>query len=47
MAAHTLGIPMEQVSVHPTTTTFNINCGPTGGSVTSDMNCLVSLLFNA
>ncbi|XP_067931825.1 uncharacterized protein [Watersipora subatra] len=40
VAAHTLGVPLDKIKVHPTSTSYNVNCAASGGSVTSDANCL-------
>lgn len=45
VAAHTLGIPMDNIKVQATSSSYNVNSSTTGGSVTSDMNCLVSFQF--
>ena len=42
VAAKTLGIPLEMVKVKPSNTLTNPNGETTGGSTTSEMNCLVS-----
>ena len=42
VAARTLGIPLEMVKVKPSNTLTNPNGETTGGSTTSEMNCLVS-----
>ena len=42
VAAKTLGIPLEMVKVKPSNTLTNPNGEATGGSTTSEMNCLVS-----
>lgn len=42
VAAKTLGIPLEMVKVKPSNTLTNPNGQTTGGSTTSEMNCLVS-----
>ena len=42
VAAKTLGIPLEMVKGKPSNTLTNPNGQTTGGSTTSEMNCLVS-----
>jgi len=42
VAAKTLGIPIELVKVKPSNTLTNPNGQATGGSITSELNCLVS-----
>jgi xanthine dehydrogenase molybdopterin-binding subunit B len=43
VAAKTLQIPMDKIKVQPTSAAYNINSSDTGGSITSDMNCVVSV----
>ncbi|XP_048383084.1 xanthine dehydrogenase-like isoform X2 [Stegostoma tigrinum] len=40
VCAYALGIPVNNVSIKPTTTISSPNSGPTGGSMTSELNCL-------
>ena len=42
VAAKTLGISIELVKVKPSNTLTNPNGQATGGSITSELNCLVS-----
>ena len=42
VAAKTLGIPLEMIKVKPSMTLTNPNGLTTGGSITSELNCLVS-----
>ena len=44
VAAKTLGIPLEMVKVKPSMTLTNPNGQTTGGSTTSELNCLVNPL---
>ena len=45
VAAKTLGIPLELVKVKPSNTLTNPNGQATGGSITSELNCLVSYML--
>ena len=45
VAAKTLGIPLELVKVKPSNTLTNPNGQATGGSITSELNCLVSYIL--
>ncbi|XP_043564200.1 xanthine dehydrogenase-like isoform X1 [Chiloscyllium plagiosum] len=40
VCAYALGIPVNSISIKPTTTISSPNSGPTGGSMTSELNCL-------
>ena len=42
MTASTLGIPLSSVNVVPTSSFTNPNGATTGGSITSELNCLVN-----
>ncbi|XP_078070968.1 uncharacterized protein LOC144495034 isoform X2 [Mustelus asterias] len=40
VCAYALGIPVDLISIKPTTTVNSPNSGATGGSITSELNCL-------
>ncbi|KAF6024631.1 hypothetical protein EB796_017075 [Bugula neritina] len=40
VAAQALGVSMDNIKIHPTSTSYNANSSTTGGSITSDMNCV-------
>ncbi|XP_041042508.1 xanthine dehydrogenase-like isoform X2 [Carcharodon carcharias] len=40
VCAYALGIPVDFISIKPTTTINSPNSGATGGSITSELNCL-------
>ena len=42
VAAKTLGIPIEMIKIKPSNSLTNPNTQATGGSMTSELNCLVS-----
>ena len=44
VAALTLGVPMERVKIKPCSTLTSPNSVSTGGSITSELSCLVRLL---
>ena len=46
VAAKTLGIPLEMVKIKSSMTLTNPNGQTTGGSITSELNCLVSPLHH-
>lgn len=45
VTAHSLGIPLEMVSVKATNNVVSANAFPTGGSLTSEAICYVSTIF--
>ena len=42
MAAYELGVPLDMVSVKPSDNMISPNASPTGGSIGSEMSCMVS-----
>ena len=42
VASKVLGVPLELIKIKPTDTMLNPNGAWTGGSITSELNCLVS-----
>lgn len=42
VVAHTLGVPMDMISVKPTDSLVAANASVTGGSMTSEVVCFVS-----
>uniref|UniRef100_A0A4W3HNY8 Xanthine dehydrogenase-like n=1 Tax=Callorhinchus milii TaxID=7868 RepID=A0A4W3HNY8_CALMI len=40
VCAYSLGIPIEYISIKKTTTVSSPNSAPTGGSITSELNCM-------
>ncbi len=47
VAAKELGIPIERIKIKPSSTMTNANSVATGGSITSELCCLVSDIYRA